>query len=115
MIIDIVLATITAILIVLLKLFTLINFALPTEIISAVNYFVGYFGYLKGIFPVETLFNAIIIYINFLITFYIFQIIRWIFAHLPWFGKYQDLPTLEEGSEYKAGESTYGRLFKKKK
>ncbi len=95
MIIDIFVLLIGTFLWILTSILRLVAFVIPDQIEASVNYILGYFGFITGIFPVETAFTAFIIYLQFILLLYTFKLIRWFWAHLPWVGKHQNLPDLK--------------------
>lgn len=79
----------------ILQVFLLITFAIPTQINTSIEYILSLFGHLKGVFPVDVAFQAFVVYLNFILLLYSWKIVKWVYAHLPWFGKHQPLPKLD--------------------
>lgn len=94
MILDVFVILLSSILFVLLQIFELITLSIPENISGSINYFLGYFGFLKGIFPVDTAFSVVIIYINFVLLLYSFKIVMWVYAHVPFIGRSKNLPDI---------------------
>lgn len=76
------------------KIFSIIDYAIPNQIESAISYFLNYFIYFRGIFPIDTLLQVISAYLTFIVLFYGLKIGLYLFAHLPFFGGYKKLPTI---------------------
>lgn len=77
-------------------LFSLLNFALPDSVSTSLNYMLGYFGYLKGVFPVDTLFTVAGIGLTFLLLLYTVKLLLWAYSLIPFIGRHVGLPSLEQ-------------------
>lgn len=108
MIIDLLLLTVTAILFLLVQVFQVITFVIPANVAISINYFLSQFRFLKGYFDIDTAFIVAGVYIDFLIVLYTWKLIKWAFAHLPWFGKHIPDPSFDD-KETKYLDRTYGR------
>ncbi len=94
MIVDVFLTLVNAIIYVFLIIFRAINFVIPTNIQDALNTAFSGIGYFNTFFPFDVLITAVTVYLNFLILLYTFKIIRWAYAHIPWFGRHKKTPDL---------------------
>lgn len=88
MILDSLILLASALLLVLVQIFSLISLVLPDFIQEAITYAISGVGYFTGIINIPSLLQHILIFINFIILFYTWHLIRWAYAHLPWFGKH---------------------------
>lgn len=71
----------------LAKAFGVINFAIPDNVETSITYFIGFLGYANGIFPVDTLLQALGTLFLFEFAWYSLKLILFVFALTPWFGK----------------------------
>lgn len=94
MILDALILVVSAILFVLVQIFSLVSFVIPDNVQNAITYFLGHFAYLKGVFPIDTLFTALGVYATFTTLMYIFKVVHWAYGHIPWVGKHKKLPEI---------------------
>lgn len=77
-------------------LFGQLAFVIPVNITNAVTYFLSYLGYLGYILPVNTLMQAVGVYLTFLGVWYTLRIIQWMLQILPFVGPaFSNLPRLQ--------------------
>lgn len=67
-------------------LFQSISYVFPEEFQESITFFISHLAYAKGIFPVDSLLNALELYLVFVAYFYGLKITLYIFAHTPWIG-----------------------------
>jgi len=66
----------------------------PDNVEDSIYYFLSFFSYLQGIFPVTTFMLALGVYSSFAGLLYLIKIILWLIGHIPWLGKHKNLPQL---------------------
>lgn len=86
----------SALLFVLYQVLSIVTFAIPIQISQTIAYLASYLGYVKGFIDITTLFIVVGIYVNFLIAFYTWKIIKWVYAHLPFIGKHEKMPHMDD-------------------
>ena len=87
MITDVILLFFGLIFAMLGSLLSLISYTLPSQITTAITYFLAYFSYLQGFFPVSDFFIAIGFLISFWTLWYGYKVILFGYAMLPMIGK----------------------------
>lgn len=68
-------------------LFSVLNFVVPVQVTSAIQYFFSYFGYLSGVIPIDTLFSVVSVYVAFMGFYYTYKLALFLYALTPFFGK----------------------------
>lgn len=101
MIVDIAFIIIGFMLSILVWIFGSISYAIPSQIPLALSFFINKLGYLRGVFPMDTLMLVIIDYIAFVVSFYVLKVGLYLFGFIPWFGRDIPLPTISD----KVGEN----------
>lgn len=75
------------------KLFSLINFALPDEIIDSISYFLSYLKYMGFVFPINTLMAAFGTVLSFGCMYFTIKIMLWFWQFVPYLGRKVHLPS----------------------
>lgn len=96
MIIDAGLLLANAIAFILVQLFGILTFIIPAQVLNSIGYFIGHARFLRGYIDIDTFFIVAGSYIDFLILLYIWKIIRWAFAHVPFIGSHHHAPKLHK-------------------
>lgn len=113
MILDALILMVSGVLFILVKIFTLFSYVIPVQVFAASSEIIGYAQYLRGYVDIDTFFIVVGSYIHFMIILYSFKIIKWAYAHIPWFGKSEELPTMIEtrtiSSSYSADNRYMGQ------
>lgn len=60
---------------------------LPDELFEGVLTIISYFGYMNGVFPIDTLFFCLGVLCSFYIAWYTYKIAMWVWSMLPYIGK----------------------------
>lgn len=98
MLIDLLFVIVGFILSIVIGIFSVIAFAIPGQIETAISYFANHLLYLKGIFPINTLLQCLVALYGFYVIYYGLKIALFFFAHLPFFGTKPSMPTVSERS-----------------
>lgn len=78
--------------------FSAISYAIPGNFQTAIHYFFGYLGYLRGVLPIDNILTAMGSFITFLTYWYAIKLILWIYSLVPWIGKTTTLPNIPESN-----------------
>lgn len=98
MILDAIIILVTGILGIIYLFMSAITYTIPPEINAAFNEFFGYFGFIEGIFPVDTFLNALFTYLTASLLIYGWKIMLWAYSLIPIFGRTgNSTPEIEEG------------------
>lgn len=66
-------------------LFSIIDWTIPSEVSDMLAYFTQNLGYANAFFPINTLLQALTVYLTFLLAWYSIKLIQWVLNHIPYF------------------------------
>lgn len=101
MLANILLAIPTLLIYLLAQFLALFNFLLPHQVPDAINWLFGYFTYLNGIFPIDTLMQAFALVMAAWTLIYFVKIGLMIIGAIPWIGAKFHLPDHKSGMKKK--------------
>lgn len=96
MIFDIIFVGISLFLKFIAVIFSVVTFAIPDNFEIAITYFVGHLNFLRGFLDVETLLQALGVYLSFLGFWYLLKMLRFVWGHMPWVGRHHKLPSIHK-------------------